>query len=188
MSFLTDSKGNLSFIRLSILIAVIGAVFLGGSVMTFLADQQSRRAPLHVELPGGAQPWGAPGQTRPGQQVVFYRVPGGDPAAIASFYDGKMLEHYGSSVGDQNRETCVRTPPVGQYTNDPNDKENVYASNYVPGPEFPPYYWKCMFDRSGLNATQDTLVTIFPGARTDDPVTNSEGSVVIRYEQHWQSQ
>src|SRR5690242_7521829 len=129
MSFLTDSKGNLSFIRLSILIAVLGAFFLGGSILTFMFDQQSRRAPLHIELPPGAQPWGAPRQLGPGHQTVYYRIPGGDPAQIATFYDGKMQQHYGTSAGDSDRETCVRTPTVGQYTNDPNDKQNTYVQN-----------------------------------------------------------
>lgn len=189
MAFLTDSKGNLSFIRLSILIAVIGAVFLGGSVLTFMFDQQSRRAPLHIDLPAGAQPWGVPRQKGPGWQEVYYRVPGAEPKNIAAYYAVKMQQHYSVQSGEAGAERCVRFPPLedSEYTsvNTPNDDKKVYDPDYEPGTDMP-YSWKCMFDRGGLGMTQWTQVTIYPGLPNQDPNLNAEGSVVIVYEQRWQ--
>ncbi|MCU0511699.1 MAG: hypothetical protein MUE40_03920 [Anaerolineae bacterium] len=189
MAFLTDKQGNLSFVRVSILVAVIGAVFLGGSLLTFVVDQQSRRAPFFIDLPPGAQQWGLPvtSSQRPGWQQVFYRVAGADPASIAAFYQQKMVAHYGAAPG-QSSENCTRLPDATrQFTSDPADTANIYDASYEPGVDMP-YLWRCLFDRGGLGATQWTQVTIHPGLRNADPALNTEGSVVIIYEQRWQAQ
>jgi hypothetical protein len=181
MNFLVDREGNISVLRVSILITLIGGIFVGGSVLTFVLDQQTRSAPLFVDLPPGAEQWGSPIIHADTWQEVFYRVPNGNLEALARHYDSKMRGFYGA---EQNTEVCIRFPTTGYYTNNRGDPNGTFQENFVPGQNLP-VYWSCMFDRSGLNSTQWTQVTLYDGLSNPDPNRSSLGSVVIVYEQRW---
>jgi hypothetical protein len=188
-SFFTNRDGTISVFRVSLLIGILGALLIGGGVLAFNVDQQSRRAPLEIRLPDGAQQWGGPNVYSATWREVYYRVQGGDPQAVADFYDQRMAEHYGAAVSTRDRERCQRVPPVGEYTNIPDSRRGpdgkTFDPSFVPG-ESIAYLWRCMFDRSGMNSTQWTKVTIYPGVDSRDPNRNAFGDVVIVYEQRWQ--
>ncbi|MFQ3646102.1 MAG: hypothetical protein SNJ54_12915 [Anaerolineae bacterium] len=192
MGFLTDRKGNFSWFRLSLLVMVLGGLFVGFGVISFQIDQQSRRTPFFPDLPPNATQWGGTEFVSVGFQRNYYRVPGGNVEEVAAFYQGQMERFYGTgSGGSSSLERCQRLPPVGEFTNIPDVQRpandgKIYDPNFVPGRDLP-FLFKCMFDRSGFNATQDTLVWIQPGTRNADPNLNTEGDVVIIYEQRWQN-
>jgi hypothetical protein len=190
MGFLTDKRGNFSWFRLSIFVLVLGLGFAVAGFVSFQLDQQSRRSPLFPDLPPGAAQWGSPEPLGSGYQRVYYRVPGGNVEEIAAFYNTKMGEFYGTSGADGTTlERCQRIPPIGEYTNipdaqrPPNDGK-IYDEFFIPGENLP-YLYRCMFDRSGLNITQFTLVSVQPGVPNSDPQLNTEGDTVIVYEQRW---
>lgn len=170
MRFLTDSRGNLSFFRLSIAIGVVGLLLIGAGYSAFLLDQASRRQPLFVTLPDNAQPWGEPSPLSPTRQQLFFLVPGADADQVAQFYDQQMRDFYDADAGDvSSLVTCERFPSADTF------------EDYDPQLNAP-YFWKCVFDRSNFNALQFTEVTIQPGVAA----TNSQDAVVIRYDQRWQ--
>lgn len=187
MGFLTNRQGNLSYIRLSILIGVIGALLVGFGFLTFQLDQQSRREPFFVDLPPNAQQWGTIDKIRPDRQRVFYRVAGNDVDSIAKHYNQLMERFYAPSGSG---ERCQRNPSVGAYTNIPDSQRTpndglIYRANFDPSREVP-FQWRCVFDRGGFNAIQSTEVIIQPGIASDDPLRDSAGYVVIVYDQRWQ--
>jgi hypothetical protein len=96
-------------------------------------------------------------------------VPNTSPDQVVAFYQQKLNE-----FSNNSGERCVRTPASGDQIVDPDIPNSV------------PYKYDCMFDRSGVNTTQFTQVTIFPGSRSSDPFYNSEGMTVIHYQQEWQ--
>lgn len=174
MGILTDTKGNISLFRVSLAIGAAGGLLLLAGILSFTLDQESRRSPFFVDLPPGAQTWGSADVYGAGLQRVYYQVPGGDVETVAQFYGERMRSHYGTGQNDPLAERCNRFPPTGEFP------------DYVPGSGRVPFYWTCMFDRGGLNMQQSTLVTIQPGVLSADPLRNSEGAVVIVYEQRWQ--
>lgn len=188
-SFLTNRDGSISVFRISIIVGVIGALLVGFGILAFNLDQQSRRAPLMIELPSGASQWGAPDITGVTRRYVYHRLPGGDLETVAQYYDQKMAEHYGVSAGASDRERCQRVPPIGEYTNIPDEERgndgNTFDERFEPN-ESIPVFFRCLFDRSGLNSTQWTQVTIYDGLNSADPNKNAFGDVVIVYEQAWQ--
>lgn len=174
MNMLFDKRGNLSFVRVSVVIAVVGGLLLVGGYVSFLLDQQTRNSPLEIDLPPGAEQWGAPDVYSNSWRKTFYQVPDGDIDEIVAFYNQKMIDHYGVDE-TTGPEQCSRQPSFGEY------------EDYEPGAGNIPYSFECMFDRGGLNATQWTRVTIHPGVYDPDEFRNSEGTVVLIYEQRWES-
>jgi hypothetical protein len=185
MNFLMDKKGNLSWLRVSILIAALGTLFLVGSVLAFFLDQSSRNGPLVIEVPAGAIK-GNEVVLAPAWKQIYYRVPGDNIDAVAEFYKTRMRSFYNSTAGEETGETCQRIPPAGYFTPNPNEANGIYDANFVVG-ESLPVVWKCLFDRSGLNNSQTTEVWIYAGLPNPDPKRDSTGFVVIRHEQRWQS-
>ncbi len=188
MAFLTERNGAFSYFRLSILIGVFGVLVIVSGIVLAQFDSNSRRSPFFIELPQGAQQWGAPQAVRGDWQRVYYRVPSGDIDAIAAFYNQKLVEHYGSNITAAER--CQRFPPVGAFTDIPNERRPagdglVYDPKYVLNQSLP-FQWKCLFDRGGFNTVQFTQVIIHPGLANADEFLNTEGSVVIIYDQQWQ--
>jgi hypothetical protein len=117
-------------------------------------------------------------------------VPGGDVEAVANFYKSEMSRFYGNSQDGSTLESCQRQPPSGEFTNIPDAQRpandgKIYDENFVVGQSLP-FLYKCLFDRSGLNIAQSTEVQIQPGMPSSDPLYNTEGDVVIIYEQRWQ--
>ena len=91
-------------------------------------------------------------------------------------YNEELTKLYGEPIGGSRPEICSRNPRG----------EGTIFPDYVPNSGQMQYNYKCMFDRSAWNAEQRTLVTIHPGEYSDDPAYNSEGAVVIGYEQEWE--
>jgi hypothetical protein len=188
MNFLVDKKGNLSWLRVSILIAVFGVLFLVGSIFAFVIDQSSRNTPLMIDVPQGAVRWGGDIVQGENWKYLYYRIPGNDLDVVAEFYQTKMILFYGGSGQGNPGETCQRFPPAGYFTNKPNESPQggIYDPEFIVN-ESLPVVWKCLFDHSGLNNLQTTEVWIYQGQADPDPNRDSTGYVVIRHEQRWQS-
>ncbi|MCC6612063.1 MAG: hypothetical protein IT320_01230 [Anaerolineae bacterium] len=164
-----NSKKGRSLLRNIIIIAVIGAILIGGGALSFFADRASHQAPLNVDPYPGAELWGYGDQTRT-SRLVYYKIRDASPEVVAEYYQDKLSQH---SNGTQDQ--CVRLPEIGEFP----------ASDLGPG--LPPYRYVCHFDNSGFQATQYTKVTISPGLYNADPEYNTEGLTVVQYEQAWQS-
>ncbi len=163
-----EKKGGWSLIKIGLLAGLVGIVLVIAGFSAFYFDQQSRRSPLNIELFPGATDWGS-SRVSSNYRNLFYRVPGVDPAIVADYYQQQMAAFNGSSA-----ERCVRTPPTG---------ENPIIAGF---PNAIPYQYVCLFDRSGIGASQYTRVVIYPGVYNADPNMNAENSTVIQYEQTWQ--
>jgi len=174
MQLIQDRQGNISVFRVSLAISVFGGLLLFLGILSFVVDQESRRAPFFPDVPTNANSWGGIDQFSASQQRAYYRVDGGNIETVVQFYDDLMLSHYNVSVNDLNRERCQRFPPIDNF------------ADYEPGDGTVPFYYTCMFDRGGLNLQQSTQVTIQPGIPNEDEFLNSEGAVVIIYDQRWQ--
>lgn len=167
----TRRKGRQGFplFRVILMVAFIGIILIGGGVASFFADQQSRRQPYEVELYPGAERWGQdPAQTT-NSRSIFYRISGSNVETVANFYQEELHQHTGDS-----QENCVRIPSEGEFP--PEELQ----------PGVVPYYFKCLFDRSGWATTQYTEIIIMPGLPSDNPEFNTEGMTVVRYNQTWQ--
>jgi hypothetical protein len=188
MNFLVDKKGNLSWLRVSIFIAVLGVLFLVVSILGFMIDQSSRNSPLMIDAPPGAERWGGDFVQGENWKFIYYRIPGDNLDAVASFYQSKMSLFYNNSGQGNPGETCQRFPPSGYFTDKPNEASQggILDPDFIPN-ESLPVVWKCMFDHSGLNNLQTTEVWIYQGQSNPDPNRDSTGYVIIRYEQRWQS-
>lgn len=189
MNFLVDKRGNLSWLRMSILIGVLGVLFLLGSILAFVIDQSSRNSPLMIDAPPGAARWGGDVVQGENWKFIYYRIPGDDLDSVAEFYQSKMILFYGGSAGQGNPgETCQRFPPAGYFTGKPNETSQggIYDPEFIVN-ESLPVVWKCLFDHSGLNNLQTTEVWIYQGQYNEDPNYDNTGYVMIRYEQRWQS-
>lgn len=163
------TRSGFPLFRMILLVAFIGVVLIGGGVASFFADQQSRRQPLDIELYPGAERWGEAPDQGATRRSVFYRVGGTTVETVAGFYEEELRQHTGDS-----QERCVRLPAEGEFP----------AEDLEPGQV--PYYFKCLFDRSGLGATQYTEVIVMPGLPSDNPEFNTEGMTVVRFNQVWQ--
>lgn len=170
MTFLQGRDGNISVIRVGLMMMAIAVLLVIGSVIAVSLDQSARRVPLEIRLPAGAEPWGERTYA-PTWRQLFYRVPGADADAVAAHYIEEVRSYAGNDPNDPNK--CNRFPQFGEFVNFDARGE-------------PPYYWLCMFDRSGVNASQWTQVTIHPGVPDPDPQMDTSGDVVIIYEQLWQ--
>ncbi len=186
MGFLTDKKGNMSWVRVSILIAVCGVLFIGGSIVAFFVDQSSRNGPLMIEVPPGSRQWGQDKIISSNWKQVYYLVPGDNLDAVADFYQTRMRSFYGGELGEDAVESCQRIPPAGYFTNRGDDPSGIYDPTFVPNENLP-VVWKCLFDHSGLNNIQTTEVWIYAGLPHADPISDASGNVVIRHEQRWDS-
>ncbi len=163
------SRQGFPLFRVILLVAFVGAILIGGGVASFFADQQSRRQPLEIALYPGAERWGESPDQGSTRRSVFYRIGGTTVETVANFYQEALLQHSGDSL-----ERCVRIPADGEFP--PEELE----------PGFVPYYFKCLFDRSGLGTTQYTEVIIMPGLPNENPEFNTDGMTVVRFNQVWQ--
>lgn len=162
-----DSKGRISFFRIALIGALIGGVLLVGGILTLTNDTNSRRSPLNIEAYPNAELWGSPVEESTTRRV-FFRARGATPEQVVAFYQTQLDQF----TSDGTR--CVRTPATGTIPVDPAIFNSV------------PYKYDCLFDRSGVNATQYTRVTIYPGSESTDPFFDTADSTVINYEQVWQ--
>jgi hypothetical protein len=158
-------RSRLNVVRMGTIAAILGVLVVGAGVASFFLDQASRQSPLEIAPFPGAAPAGQR-EISPTARRQQFRVTGASADDVARYYENQ-LDQFTSNSG----ENCVRIPREGQL------ERSV---------SIVPFQFVCMFDRSGFQATQYTKVTIQPGIPNDDPALNTEGMVIIDYEQHWQ--
>ncbi len=164
----------MSIFRISLIAVIIGVVFLVGAIVAVLVEQQSYRAPLVIDAPAGAVRLGEVAEGTSGtRSTVFYEttLPIED---VLAHYERLMADFYDTNPNDPLRERCRRTPAGTA----------VYP-NFQVGNGTVPFEYKCLFERSGINVTQETLVIFQPGVRNDAEGINNEGKTMIYYEQFW---
>jgi hypothetical protein len=162
-----NRRGGISIVRMSLIGAFVGILLIVGAVVSYMTDQASHRSPLDIPTYPNAVFWGT-SEVKPTSRNVFYRVSDA-PEKVASYYQQKMVEHYGN-----NDQGCVRLPATG---NAPGSETN---------PNISPFIFRCMFDNSGFNTSQFTQVEIYPGEENADPFFNAKGLTIVKYEQQWQ--
>lgn len=164
----------MSIFRISLIAVIIGVVLLGGALVAVLVEQQSYRAPLVIDAPAEAARMGElPQGTSGTRSTVFYEttLPIED---VLAHYERLMAEFYDTNPNDPLRERCRRTPAG-----------TAVYSNFAVGNGTVPFEFKCLFERSGINVTQETMVIFQPGVRNDADGTNNEGKTMIYHEQVW---
>jgi hypothetical protein len=167
MSFLTGRDGKISVVRLGTIVAILGILFVVGGVVAFQAEQNSFKSPLEVVPYPAAEDWGQD-QISPVSRTLFYRIQGTSPEEVAAYYQQKLNELNGNSD-----EKCKRNPSVGDFPD----------SNR---PGVVPYEITCLFERTGFNANQTTVIVIQPGVANEDPELDTLGMTVISHDQRWQ--
>jgi hypothetical protein len=167
MSFIVGRDGDISLLRVGAIIAVVGILLIGGGIAAFFFDQNSYKAPLEIEPYPGATPWGSTRETSSTRRTV-YLVDGATPEDVEAYYQQKLSDLDGEEAA------CQRNPSVGEI-------EAAKADSSVV-----PYTFKCLFQRSGLRASQTTTVTIQPGVFNADPEMNTQGKTVVEHSERWQ--
>lgn len=167
MSFILGKDGDISLFRVGTLVAIVGVVLVAGGIAAFLLDQNSYRVPLDVDPYPGAESWGNVRESGATRRLVFL-VSDVSPEEVAAYYDQKLLAFDGGEQG------CERIPAVGEVEGAATDRTVV------------PYWYKCLFQRTGLRSSQQTTVTVQPGVFNADPAMNTEGKTVVEHSQRWQ--
>lgn len=167
MSFVVDKQGNISLFRVGTIIAVIGILLVGGGVLAYVLDQNSFKTALVVEPYPGAELWGEPITISVTRRELF-RIRGVAAEDVMTYYQQKLQEF------DSGSEGCIRTPATGTFANAQTDRT------------IPPYTFKCLFQRTGLSASQLTTITIQPGVFNSDPDQDTTGMTVVEHNHRWQ--
>ena len=168
MSFVVARDGNISLFRVGSIVAVLGVLLVAGGIAAYVLDQNSYKAPLEVAPFPAAESWGQTRQTGSTRRLVF-RVANVPPEDVLTYYQQRLQEFAG---GDSTG--CTRVPAIGEFEESASD------------PTIAPYSFRCLFQRTGLRASQQTTVTIQPGVFNDDPEMNTLGMTVIEHSQRWQ--
>jgi hypothetical protein len=169
MSIFMGRDGSISLIRVALAIALVGILFIGGALLSFVIDQGSRQAPLEIEPFPGAEPMGEIPGGSPTARSLIFRVRDATPEQVADYYQQKLTEF----SGDDPQE-CARIPRIGSYP-EAEGRNDVVPFQYI-----------CHFDRSGFRTTQYTKVKIQPGIFSAVPEDNTLGYTMIEHEQRWQ--
>jgi hypothetical protein len=157
--------GKFSALRVAILVAVIGTIFVVFGVIFFFADRAAREGPFNIEVyPGATQL--SDESNSPTSRVVFYLVQGATAEDITAHYQRELTEFARGDV----MERCVRFPAVGNYL------------EFDRGETSAPFEYSCMFDNSAFGMTQYTRVNIFPWIEANQP----QDLIYIEYDQIWQ--
>lgn len=157
----------MSIFRTGTLIAILGILLVVGGVAAYFLDQNSFRTPLEVEVYPGAEAWGVVRETDTSRRALFL-ASGTTPEEVRVFYEQKL------KAADGNEATCQRIPSIGEVEAAASDSSVV------------PYWFICLFQRNGLNVSQQTTVTIQPGVVNADPNLDTQGMTVIEHSQRWQ--
>ncbi len=173
MSFFVGRDGNISVLRVAIVIVILGVAVIIGGFLLFQLELRSFNTPLKVDVFPGAVELGAPNDLPGNNQTIVYQTDA-TPEDVFAFYDRLLAEHNGDSLNSLDRERCNRIPLEGQF------------EDYVEGSGNVPYQFTCGFTESGWNgAFRDTVIKIQPGVRNDELAQDTTGSTIIVYEQHW---
>jgi hypothetical protein len=172
MNWFFDKDGNVSTFRVSVGVAVLGAIVLIGGYLLFQLELRNAQQPLNVEPPPEASLVAVDdSRFAQGTRYVFYTATV-DADTLARYYDQKLAEFQRTSIDDSQRDRCIRTPANGTIT------------GYVAGNGSLPFFWQCLFDNTNIY-NQSTLIRIYPGQRNDATGENYEGVTRIDYEQFW---
>lgn len=163
MTSLLGRDGNISLIRLGTIAVVLGLVMVVGGIVLFFADRASHQVPLEIKAYPGSVQIGVADRSDVSRSVIF-EVQGATPEDVSAFYQQELNQFYGDT-----QESCKRFPLSGNF---PEFDRGT--------PDVVPYYFACLFDRSGFQITQYTRVNIQPG------IKERQGSVVVEHEQYWQ--
>jgi hypothetical protein len=167
MSFLFGRDGDISLFRVGTVIGVVGVLLLVGGVAAYFIDQNSYRSPLAVDPYPGAEVWGNV-REQGSSRVALYLVDNATTDEVVAYYQQRLDEY------SDGEDMCVRTPATGVSPDSATD------------PTIAPYTVRCLFQRSGLGVSQQTIITIQPGVRGTDAQTNTSGKTVIEHRQSWQ--
>lgn len=160
-------SGGFSLFRTGTLIAILGILLIVGGVAAYFLDQNSYRVPLDVEVFPGVQSWGTIRETNASRRSLFL-ASGASPEEVAAFYEQKLQAQDGAD------QKCQRIPSIGEVAAAATDNSVV------------PYWFVCLFQRSGIGVSQVTTITIQPGVFNTDPNLNTQGMTVIEHNQRWQ--
>jgi hypothetical protein len=174
MSFLLDRKGNLSIIRIAILIGAVGLIVIVAGFALYSIEASTYQSPLNIDPPPSAVQWGEPTNGPGARRVTYYQVPDMTPEEVAAYYQEKLDEHYDNKPTDYDRELCVRRPPG-----------DINFQAYEEGQGTLPYLYTCVFDRAGFRTLQTTEIRIEPGILHPDG-TDTRGVTVVEYKQTWE--
>ena len=171
MFAITGKDGKISAVRIGSLITVAGVLIFVAAIVTFFIDQAARSRPLDIDPPDGVTYMGQRELTATSRQL-FYSIPltAMSVEDVAAHYT-QRLQRFDNNTDQPDR--CVRSPSEGSYP------------DYVPDAGRIPYQYRCLFDNSGFNTTQFTEVRIQPGVYNPESDVNTEGLVMIQYEQTW---
>jgi hypothetical protein len=173
MNFLLGRDGKISVFRVGVAAAVLGILFIVGGIIIFSIEQTTYAQPLNIDPYPNAIDWGTIVYSNTSRSLRF-KIPNKTPEDVVAYYQQKLDEFYGKDTSDPNAK-CQRIPAAGNSPDyDPTKSDKV------------PYYYTCMFDRSGFNTLQSTQVKIQPGVKNSDPKLDSEGATVVSHDQQWQ--
>ncbi len=175
MAVFVNREGNISLFRVGAALATFGILVIVGGFLIFQVEQQGYKSPLNIDLYPGSQELGT-NTLNSTSRVVIYTVPDADTESVAAYYDDKLVEHEGSNANDLNRERCLRFPAGN----------GEIFSDFEEGTGVVPYFYRCIFNDSGLNVTRWTQVTIHPGVINNETGMDTRGMTVIEYEQRWE--
>lgn len=165
MGFLTGRDGSISVFRISIVAALLGALFIVGGVILFTLEQAANRQPLEIAVPESAERRGVENRTPNNRRIYFETTD--TPEQVAEFYNRLLSEFY----------------------NDPRDQRGCQRFNYegaVPGSGRVPFEFKCMFTVDAQGIERWTEVLIQPGVRNDATGEDYTGTTRIEHEQYWE--
>ncbi|MEO0563899.1 MAG: hypothetical protein AAF125_17475 [Chloroflexota bacterium] len=170
MFAIAGKDGKISVVRIGTTITILGVLVVLVSLVTFFVDQAARTRPLDVEPPSGATSLGTNILTSTSQRRYF-SIPQSEMSVeqVASYYTDRII-NFGNA---EDSQPCLRFPTEGTY------------AGWEPGTGRVPYQFVCVFDNSGFNTIQFTEVRVQPGIFDEDPERNTEGLVMIQYEQQW---
>ena len=168
MSFVVGRDGNISLLRVGTLVGIVGILLIGGGIAAYVLDQNSYKVPLEVEPFPAAESWGNVRQAGSSRRLVF-RIPNAAPEDVVNYYEQRLREFEGNDT-----QGCTRVPATGEFEQSRSDSSIA------------PYSFTCLFQRTGIGASQQTTVKIQPGVSNSDPQLNTLGMTVVEHSQRWQ--
>lgn len=161
----------MSVVRIGIIAAIFGVVFVIAGLVLFSIEQESYRSPLVIDPPQGAI---FRGEERLGgtNNRLYYETTASVDEVVA-YYNQLMAEFY---QGEEFPERCRRNPAG-----------TAFFPDYAPGNGIVPFQHRCLFQRSGIRGVErSTEVFIQPGVRNDATGMDNTGLTRIEHVQYWQ--
>ena len=100
---------------------------------------------------------------------LFFGSTDASPEDVVGYYEQRLTD-----FDNSDSQRCTRVPAVGEF-------EQAQSDSSIA-----PYSFTCLFQRTGLGASQQTTVKIQPGVSNSDPQLNTLGMTVVEHSQRWQ--